>query len=121
MRILAVALMCTLTTPAFAGQCVEVLLQDATGQMSTQIPPLIGFQIPEAGPVLNQTLEPGTQVYPGKEAPCPPELVAAVQEVFDQNCVSTQGRAAAAQANQKDDATINKRCQNLYQALQAKK
>lgn len=119
-KLVALLMMAGLSTPAAASQCVEVLLQDANGQMIAQVPPLVGFLMPGVGPVVNLTLEAGTRVYPGQATACPPDLIVAMKDIFEKSCVSGKDRAAVARENNQQKQDVNQRCQDLYKALNEK-
>jgi hypothetical protein len=105
---------------AWAAECVNVTLRDENGLSRKTDAPVIGMIIPGLGPIVNQTLPPMTSVEPGLPAECPADLIAAVQDIFNQSCLSEETRKQAAETNGLGPEDVNARCQAMYSALNKK-
>lgn len=120
MRFLIALFLSLAAGPVLAAQCVEAILLDANKNMVAQVPPYIGFMMPGVGPVVNQQLEPGMSVLAGQATECPADLLAAMQKVFDDSCLTDGGRSTAATSNVLKSEKVNERCKDLYKALHEK-
>jgi len=114
---LAVMLFCA---PAWAAQCVQVTLKDVNGLPVPTDQPLVGFVLPEISPIVDYTLPAGVSVVSGAEVPCPDSLVKVMRDLFDANCLTDEARKSAATTNTSDAENVNKRCKDIYSALNPK-
>ncbi|MBL8628361.1 MAG: hypothetical protein JNM81_01945 [Rhodospirillaceae bacterium] len=102
---------------AFAAQCVKVLLKDQNGTMIKTDSDIIGLVVDGIRPLVNQDLPFGSISEPGEPTACTPDVVAAVQQLFDTSCLSDKTRDATAKANGQPIEEINARCQAIFKAL----
>jgi hypothetical protein len=117
-RLILISAVLAAASPATAAECVQVTLRDVNGLPVKSEAPIVGFVIPGVDPIVNQTLPAGVTTQAGTATPCPADLVAAVQSVFNDNCTTDKGRQSATDAYAKDDQDLVKqRCQALYKAL----
>lgn len=120
LRYALVAVLMTCSAQAWAAQCVIVTLRDENGTVIKTDANLVGLAVEGMRPLVNQVLPAKSISEPGIAADCPADLVAAVQGLFDQSCLSDDARAKTAQANGQVIEEVNARCKAIYKALNTK-
>lgn len=111
---LAVTMFCA---PAWAAQCVQVTFKDVNGLPVATEKPLVGFVLPEISPIVDYTIPAGVAIVAGAETSCPDSLVKVIRDLFDANCLTDEARKTAATTNTTDAENVNKRCKDIYNAL----
>jgi hypothetical protein len=120
MRLMIAALFALWSTQALGIECVQVTLKDVNGLPIATEKPLIGFVMPEGYPLIDFTLQPGTKVEAGVSVPCSPDVLVAVNKIFNDSCTTETQRATTARANNIDADLVNKRCKDIYTGLNKK-
>jgi hypothetical protein len=121
MRLTAFVVTALLSSSAWADQCVHVTLQDMNGLPIATTKPLIGFVVPDLGPIVDYPVPAGWKLAAGAGVSCPPEVIAAIEVVFKDNCLVDAERKATAKSNNMTDENVNKRCKDIFTALNPKK
>ncbi|MBL8644213.1 MAG: hypothetical protein JNK21_09785 [Rhodospirillaceae bacterium] len=101
--------------------CSTMIIRDENGTAIPSDQPIVGMLVDGIGPLVNQVVPPMASVHPDKPAECPADLVKAIQDLFDANCLTDKGRETAAKENEQRADVVNQRCQSLYRALNPKK
>jgi hypothetical protein len=115
--ILAVPL--TMSAPAWAAKCVQMIFIDAKGAVFQAPTPIVGLLL--AGqPVITVAAPQGYDRKVGPPVACPAALVKEVQDLFNQSCLSEERRRKATTDNGVGIDVINKRCGDMAEALAAK-
>ena len=120
MRLMIAALFTLISSQAFSTECVQVTLKDVNGLAIATDKPLIGFVMPEGPPLIDFTIQPGSQAQAGVSVPCSTEIIAAVNKIFTDSCTTETQRATTAKANNVDAELVNKRCKAIYTGLNKK-
>lgn len=98
-----------------AAQCFEMRFLDEKGVLIPVNPPLVGIFVGDhplfEGVPASNTWE------PGRPTSCPPALVASVQKVFNESCLTEDSRKKAAEKNRADLSVIEKRCADAAKTL----
>jgi len=109
----------TLSAPAWAAQCVQMIFINDKGAVYQPPAPIVGFML--AGkPVITVVAPQGYERKVGPAVACPAALVKEVQDLFDLSCLSDERRKKAAVDSGAGIDVINKRCGDMAQALLAK-
>ncbi len=101
---------------AFAApQCTEMRFLDDKGVLLPVNPPLIGIFLGDRP--LFEGVPPSGRSEPGRMVPCPAELVASAQKVFNDSCLTEERRKQAATQNRADISLVNQRCGEMAKSL----
>ncbi len=137
MRTIIAAAVVLLSGPAMAASCVNATIKDANDVQIQTPAPLVAFIFPEVGPVVDYTIpagarliETGTIMEANEETntatlkrqyvPCPESLLARMNQIFKESCLTDKARGITAKNNSNDDEIVNKRCRDLYKELNPK-
>jgi hypothetical protein len=98
-----------------APQCTEMRFLDEKGVLVPANPPLIGIFLGDR-PYF-EGVPPSAKSEPGRMVPCPAELIASAQKVFNDSCLTEERRKLAATQNRADISLVNQRCADMGKSL----
>ncbi|MGE3474695.1 MAG: hypothetical protein AB7H70_02690 [Rhodospirillaceae bacterium] len=111
----AAAAVLSASQAAAAPQCTEMRFLDDKGVLVPANPPLIGIFLGDRP--LFEGVPPSPRSEPGRMVPCPAELVASAQKVFNDSCLTEDRRKTAASQNRVDASVVNQRCAEMAASL----
>jgi hypothetical protein len=120
LRTLVLIAVLSASVSAQAAKCVQVTLQDPNGLPVATVNPLVGLAMPEGDPLVDYLVPGDAKIVAGAQTPCPDVVVASVDAMFREACLTEQSRKATAAANNSELAFVEKRCKDIYSALNAK-
>jgi len=116
LMLLAGGLICA-SASADAAECKAMIFFDQNGAIVQTAKPIAGLMLGGV-PILGPVDVPGAvKREVGTDVPCPQELVAMIQELFDNSCLSEANRQGTVRTTKSDMDTVNRRCAEMAQAL----
>jgi hypothetical protein len=105
------------SVPGHQPTCVNVTLLDAQDLPVKSAKPIIGIMVGGVPAMEGQDIPAHVTARPGTRVPCPPQLIANLQELFNQSCVSEERRKRAALDNKTTVETVVDGCANMRETL----